>query len=196
MAIIPGKSLEKSSKIRKEDKYIPAEWLKKLYETIDNVRDKAYITYHVETGLRVTDVIKSEWVHFDWQNNKTYTYDFKKDQWRWVVFPDIVKTEMKKWRRQMQIEGKTSKTLFNFTDKTANRILKGWLTKIEFPYAKQSSTHWLRHTFIRLSRRAGRDITLVKQNTGDTYKTILNWYEGMPTDEMVKEIKSKPLINL
>ncbi len=44
-------------------------------------------------------------------------------------------------------------------------------------------THWLRHTFIRLSRRAGRDIKFVQQNTGDSLKTILEHYEGL-TDEV------------
>ena len=81
------KSLVLSNNLSKGDKYIPKEWLKKLYESIDNVRDKTYIMYHTETGLRVTEVVNTEIVHIDWDNFRTYTYDFKKDKWRWIYFP-------------------------------------------------------------------------------------------------------------
>lgn len=188
------KSLVVSKKISKGDKYINEEYLKKLYDTIDNVRDKTYIMYHSQTGLRVTDVINTELVHIDWDNFRTYTYDYKKDKWRYVYFPEFVKAQLKMWLKQRQIEDIKDKRLFPFSEKTANRILKRWCKKIDFPYSNVVSSHWLRHTFIRLSRKSGRDIKAVQQNTGDTVKTILEWYSDLSSEDMKQEIGDKPLI--
>ena len=66
-------------------------------------------------------------------------------------------------------------------------LLRGWLSD-------RVSSHWLRHTFIRLSKRAGRDVKAVQQNTGDTIQTILEWYEELSDEEMGEEIQGKPLV--
>ena len=188
------KSLTLSKKISKGDKYIPEEYLKKLYNLCDNVRDKTYMMYHSQTGLRVTDIVHSEVVHIDWDNFRTYTYDHKKDKWRWIYFPEFVKAQLKMWFKQRQIEDIKDKRIFPFSEKTANRILKRWCKKIEFPYADIVGSHWLRHTFIRLSRKVGRDIKAVQQNTGDTVKTILEWYSDLSMEDMKSEIGDKVLI--
>lgn len=188
------KSLIVSKKISKGDKYIPEEWLKKLYDLVDNVRDKTYIMYHTETGLRVSDVINTELVHIDWENFRTYTYDHKKDEWRYVYYPEFVKSQLKMWLKQRQAEGIKDKRLFPISEKTANRILKRWCSRIGFPFADRVGSHWLRHTFIRLSRKSGRDLKAVQQNTGDTVKTILEWYSDLSSEDMKREIAEKPLI--
>jgi len=189
-----SKSLILSEKISKMDKYLPAHIVKKLYEVIDDIRDKAYIQYHIETGLRVSDVVNTEIVHIDWKNCRTYTYDHKKGEWRWVYWPEFVKSTLKMWLKQRQIMGIKDKRLFPFSEKTANRIIKRWVKKVGFHLADKVSSHWCRHTFIRLSRQAGRDIVAVRQNTGDTYKTLLEWYTGFNNEDMRKEIESKPLV--
>jgi len=184
-----------SKKISKSDKYIPPNILKKILNSVDNLRDEAYIMYHVETGLRVTDVVHTEKVHIDFQNYRTYTYDYKKDTWRWVYWPEKVKSVIKKWLKQMQIENIKSKYLFPFSEKTANRIIKKWSKNVDFQYSELVSSHWLRHTFIRLSRKKGRDIKAVQQNTGDTIKTLLEWYSDLSSEDMRDEIEGKSLID-
>lgn len=183
-------------KIDKGDKFIPADYVKQLYTTIDNVRDKTYIMYHIETGLRASDVVNTELIHVSLQELRTYTYDEKKDKWRWVYFPESVKSQIKMWLKQRQIENIKDKRLFPFSKKTANRIIKHWCKRIGFPFAKEVGTHWCRHTFIRLSRKAGRDIKLVQQNTGDSIKTLLEWYSDLSGEDIKDEMKAKPLVNL
>lgn len=188
------KALIKSRKIPKEDKYFNQEWLKKLYNSIDDSRDRAYIMYHAETGLRVKEVVNTELIHIDWDSGRTRTYDFKKDVWRFVYWPESVKPALKMWLKRRQAKNIKSKLLFPFTEKTANRIIKKWSKQIGFPF--ETSSHFLRHTFIRLSRQAGRDIVAVRQNTGDTYKTILEWYSGLNNEDMQREFKNRPLTNI
>lgn len=198
-----GRELVVSKKISKGDKYISKEWLQKLYEAIDNPRDKAYIMFHAETGVRVSDVVGLrrgdkrlpgiELVHIEWQGNRVYTYDHKKDLWRWVYFPEKVKSVLKLYLLYKQQQAVKSRLLFDMSEKTCNRILKHWCSYIGFPYAELVGSHWLRHTFIRLSRKAGRDIKAVQQNTGDTVKTLLEWYSDLDHEGMTTELAEKPL---
>jgi len=194
MADSQDRALVMSRKISKGDKFFPVDFVQKLYDSVDDVRDKTYIMYHIETGLRVSDVVGSEVVHVDWQNMRTYTYDHKKDAWRHVYWPEKVKAQLKMWMKQRQIEDIKDKRLFPFSEKTANRILQSWCVKLGFPFASQVGSHWCRHTFIRLSRKAGRDIKAVQQNTGDTIKTLLEWYSDLNSEDMRFEIDGKPLL--
>lgn len=187
-AVVLSKGLDKV------DKYLRAQDLKALYDRIDNPRDRAYIMYHAETGLRVRDVVRTEWVHVKWQECRTYTYDHKKDEWRWVYWPESVKPALKMWRLHMESSGLKSETLFPFCERTATRILRGWLRTLGHPLSERAGSHWLRHTFVRLSRRAGRDIKAVQQNTGDSLTTILNWYSSLNSEDMREQIEGRPLI--
>jgi integrase len=184
-----------SKKISKGDKYFPEAFVKQLYLMCDDIRDKTYLMYHIETGLRVSDVINTEMVHIDWNLCRTYTYDHKKDQWRHVYFPEFVKAQLKQWYMQRQALDIKDERLFPFSEKTANRIIKNWAKKLNFNFASLVGSHWCRHTFIRLSRKAGRDIKAVQQNTGDTIKTLLEWYSDLSQEDMRQEI-SKPLTRI
>lgn len=171
-------------KLPKGDKYIPKIWLQKFYDSCESVRDKTYLMYHTETGLRVSDVVATECVHLDLKECRTYTYDHKKDVWRYIYYPDFVKYQIKQWLKFRQSVGIKDKRLFPFSSKTANRILKNIAKKIEFSYSKEISSHWLRHTYIRMSRASGRDIKAVQQNTGDTVKTLLDWYSDLSKEDL------------
>lgn len=194
------KALIVSPKIEKKDKYLPAEVLSKLYVAVDDIQDLFYIMWHCETGVRISDIVGvkrkgrerqlgQEIDRIDWDNNRIMTYDHKKDSWRWVYFPNRVRAKLKMWLKEKQAKGITGRELFPFSEKTCNRILKKWCKKIGFKHADFVSTHWCRHTFIRLSRRVGRDIKAVQQNTGDKVETILAWYAELDEIEMNKELE-------
>jgi integrase len=187
------RSLVLSKKIAKGDKYFPKEIVEKLYSLIPHIRDKTYLMFHIETGLRIRDVLGCEFVHVDWDLNRIYCYDFKKDKWRYVYYPPKVKAALKIWLRHRESIGIKDKRIFPFSAKTANRIVKKRTAEVGFRFAAVAGTHWCRHTFIRLSRKAGRDLKFVQQNTGDTVKTILEWYSDLSTDDLIVEV-SKPLI--
>lgn len=188
-----SKALVVSEKISKGDKYIPRDWIPKFLGACEDIRDEAYLRYHIETGLRVSDVVNTEVVHVDWKYCRTYTYDHKKDEWRWVYWPEKLKSTLKQWMKFRQATAVKDKRLFPFSAKTANRIIKRVAASVGFPYAKVISTHWCRHTFVKLSREAGRDIKLVQQNTGDTIKTLLEWYSNLSSHEIRKEIEARPI---
>lgn len=194
-----SKDLVPVQKVRKGDKYFPAMWVRKMGDAAENARDLAYFLYHTQTGLRVSDVLSTRIEHVDWQQCRTWTFDHKKDTWRHVYWPESLKGPLKMWLKERQnmveeLDREQKQLLFPFTDKTANRIIKRLATKVSFPFAKSVGSHWCRHTFIRLSRQAGRDIKAVQQNTGDTIKTLLEWYSDLSHEDMRNEIENKPIL--
>ena len=187
------RALVVSKKIQKGDKYISSVWVPQFFAACDSVRDEAYLRYHIETGLRVSDVVGTELVHVDWQQCRTYTYDHKKDEWRFVYWPEKIKGVLKQWLKFRQATDIKDKRLFPFSQKTANRIIKDVACKVGFPHADLISSHWCRHTFVVLSRKAGRDIKAVQQNTGDSIKTLLEWYSNLNSEDMRAEIEERSI---
>lgn len=180
--------------LEKHDKYFTQEWLSKLLGVIDNPRDKCLFTLHAETGVRASDLLGWDIRHEEFDNNRIKLLDYKKDVYRWVYFPDHCKPLIKMWKKERQNKGIKSNKLFNISIQHYNRVVKKWAKKVGHPLATQCSTHWFRHTFIRLSLKAGRDMTTVRQNTGDSYKTIHQWYTGYGMDDMKEEINNKRLL--
>lgn len=202
-----GTALIVSNKLDKKDKYFPYDFLPKLLNAPDNIRDKFYMTWHSNVGVRVSDIVGQkkpgkkrelgqELDQVDWDLNRIKTFDYKKNEWRWVYFPEHVKPVLKMWLKERQRLGIKSRELFPFSEKTCNRIVKKWCKVLDFKFQKQVSSHWFRHTFIRLSRRAGRDIKAVQQNTGDSIETLLNWYSDLDEEGMRFEIDGKPMYKL
>jgi integrase len=202
-----AQALVELNDVPKEEKYFPAEVVRKLYERVDNVRDEFYIKWHIETGVRVSDICGKmnrdtnrrergqEIDRIDWDENFILTWDHKKDEWRRVFFTERARAVLRKWlnKRQHMKKGHANE-LFPYTSRTCNRILKRWSERVGFKWGRKVSTHWCRHTFIRLSRKAGRDPELVKQNTGDKWETILEWYSGLNAADMRRELEEKPIL--
>jgi integrase len=204
-----AQALVEVDEIPKEEKYFPAEIVKTMYEQVDNIRDEFYLKWHIETGVRVSDIcgkyvrqgakkgsreIGQEWDRINWDENFILTWDHKKDEWRRVFFTERARAALKKWRREWRNQGYKGRELFPFTSKTCNRIIKKWSKKVGFKYGRKVSTHWCRHTFMRLSRRMGRDPEVLKQNTGDNWETILKWYSGLNAEDMRRELEEKPIL--
>jgi len=192
--------------IPKSDKYIPEETIRALNSKVDNIKDKFYLNWHIQTGVRVSDIVGQkkrgnkgrelgqEINNLDWDNNRIWTYDHKKNKWRWVYFPEEVRSLLKMWLKERQNLGINDRQIFPYSEKSCNRILKKWCKEVGFKYSNSVGSHWCRHSFIRLSRKANRDIKAVEQNTGDTFKTLLEWYADLSSEDMRKEIEDKPLV--
>ena len=89
--------------------------------------------------------------------------------------------------------------IFRFSYKTANRKLMYWIEKTDIQKYKNGKPvnftwHKLRHTFVRLSQRAGRDAQSVAQQTGDKLTTVLKIYGTWETSAMTKHFDEKPLV--
>ena len=72
------RALQLSGKFSKGDKFFPAKFVQELYDSVDNTRDKTYLMFNIETGLRINEVIGAEWAWIDRPNYRIKIYDNKK----------------------------------------------------------------------------------------------------------------------
>ena len=185
-----------SGKIDSSDKYLSTEEIRRLVDTIDDLEDKVLILLALETGLRRSEVVTIQTSNLDFERQTAKVYDYKKDEWRNVVYPMSMKSNL---RMYLQSRRHKSPLLFPFSAKTANRKLKRWCTTAGIRIGPNGGTvvsfHWLRHTFIRRSKMVGRDIKVVQQNTGDTIETILKYYRNLSIEDRIAELEAKPLMD-
>lgn len=184
-----------SAKKRVLDKYLSREEIRKLLNVIDDLEDRALVLFALETGLRRSEIVTIQTSNIDFERQVVQVYDEKKDQWRTVIFPRYIAAQLNMY---LKARSHKSPLLFPFSSRTANRKLKRWCNRAQIRLDSSNLTsvtfHWLRHTFIRRSKMAGRDIKIVQQNTGDTIETILKYYRDLSIEDRVIEMENKPLI--
>ncbi len=184
-----------SKRVDNSHKYLSEEELQRLLNTIGDLEDKTLIVFSLETGLRRSEIVTIRTADIDFERQTVKVFDEKKDEWRQVVFPQYVGTQL---RMYLKARKQRSPLLFPFSHRTANRKLQRWCAaagiRLDSKGRTQVSFHWLRHTFIRRSKMAGRDIKVVQQNTGDTIETILKYYRDLSIEDRIREMEEKPLL--
>jgi integrase len=187
---------KKKTKADNSQKYLFDDELKKLFNVIDNIEDRAVIEFGLETGLRASDITGILTSNIDFEHQYIKVWDEKKDTWRTVVFPKTTGNILKMY---LNARKKNGQKLFPYSEKTLQRKLQEYCRQAKIRVLKKRKTgtsvgwHWLRHTFIRRSQMFGRDIKLVQQNTGDTIETILKYYRDLSIEDRIKEMESKPI---
>lgn len=184
-----------SSKVPPTEKYLTEEEIKDLLTIINRIEDRTLVLFTLETGLRRSEVVGIQTANIDYDRQTVEIYDEKKDEWRIVIFPSYVGTKIRMYLNSRDVK---SRQLFPFCGRTANRRFKKWCKRAKIRLTENGNTlvtfHWLRHTFIRRSKSAGRDIKVVQKNTGDTLETILRYYRDLSVEDAVCEIEQKPIL--
>lgn len=152
-----------------------------LISACDNLQEKSLIELAVSTGIRRSDIVNIEINRIDLKKQRLIFWEEKKDRiWMVALPPEVVQT----LRMYIKSLPKRQRYLFRFSGRTAYNVLQRLLVKAGIE--KHLSFHDLRRTFIRLSKRMGRDIRFVMDQTGDTARVITEEYEGYTADEMVE----------
>ena len=147
----------------------------------NTLREKALIELAVTTGIRREDIVRIEINRIDLQQQKLIFWEEKKDRLWMVAMPiELVHT----LKMYMDTLPREQRFLFNFSGRTGYNILQRVLDRACIN--KHLSFHDLRRTFVRLSKRMGRDIRFVMDQTGDTARVITEEYEGYTVDELVE----------
>lgn len=172
----------------KSDTYFYPEEIDKLLSIIDNLEDKTLFIFGLNVGLRVSELVNIKTKDLDLDRGVCKIFDFKKDEERIITFPLSVSNQLRIYLSNRKRE---SKFLFPFSERTVNRKIQRWCKKAG---VRKGTSHWFRHTFIRLSQRVGRNLKIVQQNTGDTVETILKWYSSLSDKDRVNEMNKKPIM--
>jgi len=101
--------------------------------------------WQCETGVWISDIVRikrkglerqmgQEVRNINWGIDQIFTWDHKKDDWRYVYFPAKVRSKLKLWqkeRQNLQIKGRE---LFPLSEKTCGRILRRWWGNVGFKH--------------------------------------------------------------
>ncbi|MFW3145986.1 MAG: tyrosine-type recombinase/integrase [Thermoplasmatota archaeon] len=158
--------------------------VQELIDACNTLEEKALIEVALSTGIRRNDIINIEVNRVDLDNHKLVFWEEKKDRlWMVAIPPEVVQT-LRMYIRTLPEE---QRYLFPFSGRTAynkvQKILRRTSIRKHIPF------HSLRRTYIRLSKRLGRDTRFVMDQTGDTARVILEHYEGYTVDEMSEMMK-------
>jgi len=160
-----------------------------VIDACETLEEKAIVELSVSTGIRRADLVNLEINRVDLENHKITFWEEKKDRiWMVALSPEVVQT-LKMYIRSLP---KDQRFLFNISDRTLYNRLQTILRRTNI--RKHIPFHALRRTYIRLSKRLGRDTRFVMDQTGDTARVILEEYEGYTVDEMVNMMKEDNII--
>jgi integrase/recombinase XerD len=151
-----------------------------LLSACETIEEKALIELALNTGIRRNDIVDIEIDRIDIERSRIAFWEEKKDRyWMVALSPEVVQT----LKMYINTLPRSQKLLFEFSGRTAYNILQRLMMKARIK--KHIPFHGLRRSFVRLSRRMGRDVRFVMDQTGDSARVILEAYEGYTVDEMV-----------
>jgi len=175
--------------LRKIKESLTFEEVQLLIDACETLEEKALIEVAIATGIRRSDIVEIEINRIDLDNHKLVFWEEKKDRlWMVALPPEVVQT----LRMFIMTFPKDQRYLFKFSGRTAYNILQK--VKDRTPIRKHIPFHSLRRTYIRLSKRLGRDTRFVMDQTGDTARVILQDYEGYTVDEMAEMMREDNII--
>ncbi len=163
--------------------------VQRLIDACDTITEKALVELAVSTGIRRNDIVKIEINRIDFKENKLIFWEEKKDRlWIVALCPEVLQT----LKMYIATLPRDQRYLFRFSGRTAYNIVQNLISKARIN--KHIPFHALRRTFIRLSKRMGRDIRFVMDQTGDTARVIIEEYEGYTIDEMAEMMKEDNIL--
>lgn len=173
---------------RKNSNYKTHYFNKEVAERIINSETyldrKTAMQISFDTGARAGEIIAISAEHFDFDKEQMVLWDTKKKSWKVIPLSDDTLNIVTMYLRSTNIKSK----LFKVTTRTLNNWLSVACKRedIKPDIGTRIRWHSWRGTFIRTHRSHG-DKWLM-QVTGDSYMTLLNYYEEL-TDDDLRKIK-------
>lgn len=153
-------------------------------------QDRLLFMVGLELGARVSEVSSLKWINVNFQEKYVVIWDEKKDRYRACVLPQEIWTAL--WEYAKTIDKRVGKRVFPYSAKTLNRRIKGWAK--DAGIIRPVRWHFLRHTYVVVSRKKGRDWSLISAQTGDTAATLIQEYSKLTLEDRQKMTDDMPLI--
>jgi len=162
--------------------YFSKEEAEKIIEEETYLNRKTAFQIAYDTGARAGEMVEISAEHFDFKKGQMILWDTKKKAWKVVPLSDktlrMVETYLKATKKKKKLFNVTTRTLNNWLSTACSRC------NIEADHGTRIRWHSWRGTFVRVHRHLG-DKWLM-QVTGDSYQTLLNYYEELTEDDLRK----------
>lgn len=178
---------EKETRTRNSNNPLSSEEVKNLIDSTTDLMTKTLFVIGFNTGMRISEIQGITKQNINEAELTITVWDEKKDVWRETHPPSKV---FKQVQLYLNTNKGASRLLFNVSKKTIERRIQKYTQEI---LGKKKSWHAVRHTYVTLSRIRGVDISIVAQNTGDSYTTLLKVYSSLPKQLMREIIEEKEL---
>jgi len=176
----------KIPRARNSNNPLTEEEVKKLIESVDNLRDKTLFVLGFNTGMRVSEITNIPWVAVNKPEQEIRIWDEKKNKYRNVVVPTWMFSTLEIYRKT----NPDQERIFEFSTKTAENIIQFWTEKT---LGKEKSWHCVRHTYLTIGRMKNTPIEVLSENSGDTPATILRHYVKLPPQFVRQIVNSNPV---
>lgn len=169
---------------RKNNDYRTHYFTKEVAEIIINSETyldrKTAFQIAYDTGARSGEIVRISAEHFDFDKEQMILWDTKKKSWKIVPLNNNSINAVKMYLNSTKIKTK----LFKVTTRTLNNWLSNACDRNDIKADPGTNIRWhsWRGTFIRTHRSLG-DKWLM-QVTGDSYQTILKYYETLTDDDL------------
>jgi len=170
-------------------KYLTNDEIKRLFVPLVDLRDKLLIQLGLVLGCRVSEICNISLS--DLKSDRIVLHDQKKNVLRDVIIDNSTKSLIEAYlhdQRQPTEYGRHK--LFDFSTKTANRIIKHYFSLADIP-ADKAHWHTLRHTYIVHSLERGVPLNHIVEQTGDSIGTIISVYGRPSIDDRKAMIEDK-----
>lgn len=162
--------------------YFSSEDVKKIIDNEIFLDRKTAFVVGSDTGARAGEMVKISREHFNFDKNQMLLWDSKKMAFKVVPLSDDTLTAVKTYIKAVDIRAK----FFDVHPTTLNNWIKWACEKnnIKPDGGKKIRWHSWRGTFVRLNR--GKGDRWLMQVTGDSYQTLLKYYEELTDDDLGK----------
>lgn len=154
----------------------------RLFEVTDTLEDLVLFRLALTTGIRREDLTSIELGGIDLDSRRLTFWESKKKRF-WTV--PLASSVMPDLRRYLNSLPSGTKQLFGFSGRTAYNRLQKFLGKAGI--SKQVAFHDLRRSMMKTAKKRGLSKQAVAQITGDSYRTIEQYYTWLDSEELKDE---------
>jgi integrase len=185
-------------------KYFSQDEIQAILSVLHDGENRLLFQLGLELGARVSEIESLKWSNVNFKDKYIVIWDEKKDCFRTCTVPDYIWELLKEFKKG--IDTRKEGRVFPYSYKTLNRRIKEWTIKASLerlfyskgstPDLKQSKARWhfLRHTYVVQSRRAGRDWDVISQQTGDRVSTLIQEYSKLSLEDRIRISTEKPIV--
>lgn len=184
------------AKLRLKDNEPRKRWLKELKERkalLDTCQKTNYELYlcvlmALCTGARKSEILKLTWQNTDLENKALYFLDTKNGDDRTIPIPNILFSELKKFKEQQKIRRLKRDFIFRtIAGKPNEHLIKDLYPKVVKQYGFEKITfHGLRHTYISIASLLGFNPSIIKKIVGHKFDSVTGGYTHVDCESLRK----------
>lgn len=180
-------------KFSKTSKKLPIilsrEEIKKIINSIDNIKHRLLISLSYGSGLRVSEAINLKIKDINLEELTIHLKNAKGNRDRMTIFPEKLKNELREFilLRDMNDFVFASERGGELTERAAQKIFENAIKKVKI--ARDATFHSLRHSFATHLLENGTDVRYVQELLGHQNIRTTQLYTKM-TNPSFKKIKS------